>query len=226
MLSSLFPQWMPPWAQAVLLVGGILFTLVWLLVPFAVFGVKGRLDNLAIQLDDLQAELRVMSMGINTPPTSTPMPVAQADPAAPVPRRQPPAPAGTDPVWDPTPAARPPARAVPEPVEDESDIPAYERRAPRSSPAAPVSVAPPRAEPATGRGGTEDWPPRPAKAPPASREPASRADEGPSLSEWSRRLPGSAPDSAAVRPLRASVWPPERGQRAEPTLRWPPRREG
>lgn len=215
MLSSLFPQWMPPWAQAVLLVGGILFTLVWLFVPFAVFGVKGRLDNLAIQLDDLQAELRVMAMGLNTPPT----PVAQAD-AAPVPRRQPPAPAGTDPVWDPAPAAR----AVPDPVEDENDIPAYERRATRPPPAAPVSVAQPRAESVPARGGAEDWPPRPVTAPPASRPGCE--DEGPSLSEWSRRPPGRAPDSAAARPLRASVWPPERGQRAEPTLRWPPRREG
>ncbi|MDT8872574.1 hypothetical protein RAA17_18980 [Komagataeibacter rhaeticus] len=93
--------------------GGILFALVWLFVPFAVFGVKGRLDSLAIQLDDLQAELRVMAMGLNTPPA----PSANPDPA---PAARPPEPA---PVWEPEPASRPAARPVPDPDADGHDIP-------------------------------------------------------------------------------------------------------
>ncbi|ATU72348.1 hypothetical protein [Komagataeibacter rhaeticus] len=212
MLSSLFPQWMPPWAQAVLLVGGILFALVWLFVPFAVFGVKGRLDSLAIQLDDLQAELRVMAMGLNTPS-------ANPDPA---PAARPPEPA---PVWEPEPASRPAARPVPDPDADGHDIPAYERRATRAPQSAPV--APPRQPdppPVRVREDGDEWPPRASIRPAAAPAPRpGREDEAPSLSEWSRGPSRAAPEPTGHRPLRASVWPPERGQRAEPTLRWPPR---
>ncbi|NVN12387.1 hypothetical protein HUK84_14855, partial [Nguyenibacter vanlangensis] len=57
-----FLDWMPWWLQLVLLILGTLFAFVWLLMPFAVFGVKGRLDALALQIEDLQAELRVLAV--------------------------------------------------------------------------------------------------------------------------------------------------------------------
>ncbi|GAB6966279.1 hypothetical protein JCM25156A_03160 [Komagataeibacter kakiaceti JCM 25156] len=232
MLSSLFPQWMPPWAQAALVVGGLLFALVWLLVPFAVFGVKGRLDNLAVQLDDLQAQLRVMAMG----PGSTP-------PSAPVGMTAPP----DVPVWEPEPTARQHTPLAPDYGEDgaESDIPAYERRPNRAAPPAPPArpMPPMATEPAHGREARGERPPAPSPrnvvrdgvrgAVPPRPDPVSPARAGgetgadmgaPSLSEWSRRGAG-APPAAMHRPVRASVWPPERGSRTEPTLRWPPRAE-
>ncbi|GCE79468.1 hypothetical protein [Komagataeibacter oboediens] len=250
MLSSLFPEWMPAWAQAVLLVGGILFTLVWLLVPFAVFGVKGRLDNLAIQLDDLQAELRVLAMGQHA--SATPASVAGDM----LPDIVPPSAPSSAPVWEPGPTR--PAATDYDGMGDETDIPAYERRAARAQPAQPIRPAtpvrpPPRPEPI--RPAEPIRAPEPLRAPPrqhdiadewdvlssarkAQRPYVPRAPEGageddrrdsrdtPSLSEWSRTNPPR--DDAAsrgARPVRASVWPPERGARAEPTLRWPPRPE-
>ncbi|GCE89793.1 hypothetical protein MSKU15_1394 [Komagataeibacter diospyri] len=242
MLSSLFPEWMPAWAQAVLLVGGILFALVWLLVPFAVFGVKGRLDNLAIQLDDLQAELRVIAMGQQHAANAAASVAGDVLPDVVAPA----------PVWEPEPV-HVPVRPAPDydGVGDENDIPAYERRAARVQPAPPIRpVAPvrpqPRAEPIR--------PAEPVRAPPARHDIAdewdvlssgrkgprpylSRAPERdgmdgrrerqdtPSLSDWSRNGPRDDDAGRGARPVRASVWPPERGSRAEPTLRWPPRPE-
>ncbi|MCE2564098.1 hypothetical protein [Komagataeibacter sp. FNDCF1] len=233
MLSSLFPQWMPPWAQAVLLVGGVLLALVWLLVPFAVFGVKGRLDGLAIQIDDLQAELRVLAMGLNAPaapPAASPAgPEPLAD--APSPRHAQPA----APLWEPEPPRPATMPARPDHAEGDSDIPAYARRAPHA-PRQPAATAPPAmplrpepAEPPRVRDVAEEWPSRPvAPAAPAHPPEPLRAerDAGPALSEWSRgpaRTTAREAAAAAHRPVRASVWPPERGSRAEPTLRWPPR---
>ncbi|MBV1829931.1 hypothetical protein HNW77_06330 [Komagataeibacter sp. AV436] len=229
MMSSLFPQWMPAWAQAVLLVGGMLFTLLWMLVPFAVFGVKGRLDNLAIQLDDLQAELRVLALGLNAQATQPPA-VAEA-----LADRAPPPPAEA-PVWEPAPPAPSVER---DRGGDAPDIPAYERRPPRAQPASPPAPPPPSrpVEPASmsaARTPVEEdgWPP-PSRGPsPAQpyvpRRPVPSHDAGaePGLAEWSREPVRPVPRGVpAARPVRASVWPPERRARAEPTLRWPPRPE-
>lgn len=238
MLSSLFPEWMPPWAQAALLVGGILFALVWLLVPFAVFGVKGRLDNLAVQLDDLQAQLRVMAMGLNSAPPAAgetlpdvldPRPSMQ-DSSTP-----------SAPVWEPETPRRgaAPVTSDLDGAAEERDIPAYERRAARIQPQSPVPAPqrPVQPEPVRNRqyGEVErdDWspqPPRPARpyvprAPEAEipAGPNQQGDHGPSLSEWSRNGRSESGPVATNRPVRASVWPPERRLRTEPTLRWPPR---
>ena len=56
-----FPDWIPPWAQLGLLVLALLLALAILAVPFAVFGLKGRLDTLEAQLDDIQTDLRVLA---------------------------------------------------------------------------------------------------------------------------------------------------------------------
>ncbi|WP_130730454.1 hypothetical protein [Komagataeibacter xylinus] len=226
MMSSLFPQWMPAWAQAVLLVGGMLFTLLWMLVPFAVFGVKGRLDNLAIQLDDLQAELRVLALGLNGQQTAQPPVVADAlaDRA--------PTPVDAAPVWEPAPPAPPADRG--ETGGDARDIPAYERRVPRAQPAPPPSRPVEPAPMPAQRGPAEDdgWPPPPRGPAPAQPyvprrpEPSYDAEAEPGLAEWSREpVRPAAPRVTPARPVRASVWQPERRARAEPTLRWPPRPE-
>ncbi|WP_428375613.1 hypothetical protein [Lichenicoccus sp.] len=61
-LSPILPDWVPWWAQLVLVVLFVLFACAFLMMPFAVFGLRGRLDLLEAQLDDIHAELRMLSM--------------------------------------------------------------------------------------------------------------------------------------------------------------------
>lgn len=212
-----------------LLVGGMLFTLLWMLVPFAVFGVKGRLDNLAIQLDDLQAELRVLALGLNGQ-SAQQQPPAVADALT---ERVPAPTSGDASVWEPA----PPVDMGPEERSASRDIPAYERRVPRARPAPSPSwpAAPAPVAPAPHRPMEEDaWPPTtPSREPspaqpyvPRRPEPSYDAGAEPGLADWSREpVRPAAPRVTPARPVRASVWPPERRTRAEPTLRWPPRPE-
>jgi hypothetical protein len=52
------PAWLPAWAPAVLLVPIGLYVLLALLVPFGTFGVKSRLDDIEVQLDEVRADVR------------------------------------------------------------------------------------------------------------------------------------------------------------------------
>ena len=52
------PDWAPPWVGFVILVVAGLFCLAFLLMPFSVFGVKGRLDAVEARLDEIQGEIR------------------------------------------------------------------------------------------------------------------------------------------------------------------------
>jgi disintegrin/metalloproteinase domain-containing protein 1 len=61
-LPPILPDWVPWWAQLALLVLALLFAVAFLMMPFAVFGLKGRLDLLEAQLDDIHAELRMLAM--------------------------------------------------------------------------------------------------------------------------------------------------------------------
>nr|WP_321983308.1 hypothetical protein [uncultured Lichenicoccus sp.] len=61
-LPAILPDWVPWWAQLVLLVLLVLFACAFLMMPFAVLGLRGRLDLLEAQLDDIHAELRMLSM--------------------------------------------------------------------------------------------------------------------------------------------------------------------
>jgi hypothetical protein len=58
----------PDWTGLVLLLLVALGALAFLLMPFSVFGVKGRLDAIEAQLDDLRAELRALPMRLNDAP--------------------------------------------------------------------------------------------------------------------------------------------------------------
>lgn len=62
MMSVVFPDWMPLWAQLLVIALVIVFGLAFLMMPFAVFGVKGRLMELELQTREMQAELRAMAM--------------------------------------------------------------------------------------------------------------------------------------------------------------------
>ncbi|MCP1227486.1 hypothetical protein [Acetobacter fabarum] len=63
-----FPEWVPLWGQLLVLAVGIVFGLAFMMMPFAVFGVKGRLAELSLQLEELQAELRARAMQGNRVP--------------------------------------------------------------------------------------------------------------------------------------------------------------
>lgn len=63
-MSLAIPDWMPLWAQVLLLGFGIVVLVAFLLMPFAVYGVKGRLSEIALQLEDARADLRVLTMRV------------------------------------------------------------------------------------------------------------------------------------------------------------------
>ncbi|WP_338332418.1 hypothetical protein [Acetobacter sp. LMG 32666] len=62
MMTLSFPEWVPLWGQLLVLAVGIVFGLAFMMMPFAVFGVKSRLAELSLQLEELQAELRARAM--------------------------------------------------------------------------------------------------------------------------------------------------------------------
>ncbi|MGH7083820.1 MAG: hypothetical protein ACREFS_02770 [Acetobacteraceae bacterium] len=56
------PSWVPWWVAFAVLVPAILYLLVFLIMPFNVLGVKGRLDGVEARLDEVQAEIRRLAL--------------------------------------------------------------------------------------------------------------------------------------------------------------------
>ncbi|MGI4942558.1 MAG: hypothetical protein ACRYHQ_18655 [Janthinobacterium lividum] len=56
------PDWVPWWVHLAVLVAGGLVVLLYLAMPFAVFGVKSRLEVIEARLDEIQAEIRSLSL--------------------------------------------------------------------------------------------------------------------------------------------------------------------
>lgn len=61
-LPFTLPDWVPSWVPLALLVPVLLFALAFLLMPFSVFGVKGRLEAVEARLDEIQGEIRSLSL--------------------------------------------------------------------------------------------------------------------------------------------------------------------
>jgi hypothetical protein len=57
---------LPDWTGLVALLLLLLVGLAYLLMPFAVFGVKGRLEAIEAQLDEVQSELRALALRMGT----------------------------------------------------------------------------------------------------------------------------------------------------------------
>lgn len=72
---------LPEWSGLVALVLLALVGLAYLLMPFSVFGVKGRLEAIEAQLDEIQAEIRNLAM--HMPEQSRSRPPAEDDWAGP-----------------------------------------------------------------------------------------------------------------------------------------------
>jgi hypothetical protein len=59
---------LPEWSGVAALVALLLVALAYLLMPFSVFGVKGRLDALEAQLDEIRDEIRGLSIRMSDSP--------------------------------------------------------------------------------------------------------------------------------------------------------------
>ncbi|MBK1660465.1 hypothetical protein [Paracraurococcus ruber] len=59
---------LPDWTGLVALLLLLLAGLAYLLMPFSVFGLKGRLDSIEAQLDEVQAEIRSLSLHLSGAP--------------------------------------------------------------------------------------------------------------------------------------------------------------
>jgi hypothetical protein len=53
------PDWLPWWVPFIVLVLAVLYLLVFLVMPFSVFGLKGRLDLIEARLEEIQLEIRM-----------------------------------------------------------------------------------------------------------------------------------------------------------------------
>jgi hypothetical protein len=82
---------LPEWTGVAALLALLLVGLAYLLMPFSVFGVKGRLDALEAQLDEIRDEIRGLSIRLSdgprrsateewVDPPSRPRGVAEAQP--------------------------------------------------------------------------------------------------------------------------------------------------
>ncbi len=83
------PDWMPWWIQLAILMVAILFGFALLMMPFAVFGLKSRLELIEAQLEDVHAELRMLVTRLPEPARRTARPAEQepvADEITPRPR--------------------------------------------------------------------------------------------------------------------------------------------
>jgi hypothetical protein len=134
------PPWLPWWVPILVLVPAILYALLFLLMPFSVIGVKGRLEVIEARLDELQGEIRTLSLRLGEPsrhpyrpdedaydssPLQSARPAATAAPAG-----RPPVPPAPDPYsYDDRTAPRP-VRAT-RPVRAERDEPRPSRAEPR-----------------------------------------------------------------------------------------------
>ncbi len=61
-LPFALPDWLPWWVPVLIVVPVLLYAIVFLLMPFSVFGVKGRLDLIDARLDEIQGEIRSLSL--------------------------------------------------------------------------------------------------------------------------------------------------------------------
>lgn len=61
------PDWLPWWVPLILIVPCLLYGLAFLVMPFAVLGVKARLDAIDVRLDEIQGEIRSLSLRLQEP---------------------------------------------------------------------------------------------------------------------------------------------------------------
>jgi hypothetical protein len=77
------PDWLPWWLALVIAIPVAIYVLALLAMPFSVFGVKGRLEGVEARLDEIQGEIRSLSLRLREP-------AADAPPIPPSPDQPPP----------------------------------------------------------------------------------------------------------------------------------------
>ena len=65
------PDWAPWWVPIALLVPIGLYALALLFMPFAVLGVKSRLEGIELRLDEIQGEIRSLALRLQEPVAGT-----------------------------------------------------------------------------------------------------------------------------------------------------------
>ncbi len=86
------PDWVPHWVLfAATVIAGLLL-LAFLLMPFSVFGLKGRLEGVEARLDEIQGEIRSLALRLPESPVRAteyePMGDTAWDDAPPIPPRR------------------------------------------------------------------------------------------------------------------------------------------
>ncbi len=66
-LPVTLPDWLPWWVPLLLLVPAVLWGLAFLLLPFSVIGLKGRLEMIEARLDEIQGEIRSLTHRLPEP---------------------------------------------------------------------------------------------------------------------------------------------------------------
>lgn len=66
-LPFTLPDWLPWWVPILLLVPALMWALAFLLMPFSVIGLKGRLETMEMELEELQSEIRSMAHQLPEP---------------------------------------------------------------------------------------------------------------------------------------------------------------
>ncbi len=67
-IPVVFPDWVPWWVPMVLLLPALLWALAFLVMPFSVLGLKSRLEVLEVRLDEVQNEIRMLSLRLPAGP--------------------------------------------------------------------------------------------------------------------------------------------------------------
>jgi type II secretory pathway pseudopilin PulG len=122
-LPFTLPSWMPEWLGLVLLLVGLLYALAMLAMPFSVFGVKSRLEAIEEQLDQVQEELRILTLRLPEPLRGVAIDETPYDPL----------PRATTATYNPAPTRRPPP-AAPDPYREPIGRPRPATPPPRSTP--------------------------------------------------------------------------------------------
>ena len=66
------PDWVPPWVHLAILLLVLFLALMFVLMPFSVFGVKARLEAIDARLDEIQGEIRSLSLRLPEPSEAEP----------------------------------------------------------------------------------------------------------------------------------------------------------
>ncbi len=61
-MNLAMPDWVPWWVPLVLLLPALLYGLAFLFMPFSVIGLKSRLEGIEARLDEIQQDLRHLTM--------------------------------------------------------------------------------------------------------------------------------------------------------------------